>query len=224
MGKLVDLVSSGIGPAREMSEPRQPALANKTPHSVRRDSSNLDWARNNQHTRCRCERENNVQTEHQDCLADSPTDHLRDRQCRDCHSTNDTAAEGEPRNLENLVNQRMCSPPPYTVEEYGHIRSKVVHSAKQHHALGNMTVRGRLSSPVIIPQRKLEHKEGGFIRAYAPALLQCGIDQATFLHFLDSLNQATRVSISPVIRPEIEASQRLESITHETKRLTGRYS
>lgn len=56
---------------------------------------------------------------------------------------------------------------------------------------------GKLSHVVIIPQRRPKQRERGFIRAYAPALHHCGIDQATFLAFIDGLNAA--VSAHPIL-------------------------
>ncbi|KAK7984573.1 NUDIX hydrolase domain-like protein [Apiospora arundinis] len=49
---------------------------------------------------------------------------------------------------------------------------------------------GKLSHVVIIPQRRPKQRERGFIRAYAPDLLNCGIDQAAFLAFIDGFNKA----------------------------------
>ena len=51
---------------------------------------------------------------------------------------------------------------------------------------------GHLQQPVILPQRRPEHKDRGFVRAYAPALDQCGIDQQTFLDFLDGFMKAIK--------------------------------
>ncbi|KAI4213213.1 MAG: hypothetical protein LQ351_004159 [Letrouitia transgressa] len=50
---------------------------------------------------------------------------------------------------------------------------------------------GRLPAPVIIPQRRPETKSRGFVRAYAPALDDCGIDQSTFMDFHDGFDKAT---------------------------------
>jgi len=52
----------------------------------------------------------------------------------------------------------------------------------------------RLSCPVIIPQKRPESKSHGFIRAYAPVLANCGIDQSTFLDFLDSFTTSIKGS------------------------------
>ncbi|OTB14664.1 hypothetical protein K445DRAFT_376969 [Daldinia sp. EC12] len=51
-----------------------------------------------------------------------------------------------------------------------------------------------LRYPVIIPQRRPGQRVRGFIRAYAPDLMGCGIDQATFMDFLDELDKATATS------------------------------
>ncbi|KAI0506612.1 hypothetical protein F5B22DRAFT_660160 [Xylaria bambusicola] len=49
----------------------------------------------------------------------------------------------------------------------------------------------RLQYPVILPQRRPKRRHRGFIRAYAPDLLACGIDQQTFIAFLDELDKST---------------------------------
>lgn len=52
----------------------------------------------------------------------------------------------------------------------------------------------RLPCPVIIPQRRPRDKKRGFIRAYAPVLADCGIDQNTFLDFLKTFHAASKAS------------------------------
>ncbi|KAM3071780.1 hypothetical protein ACMFMG_009640 [Clarireedia jacksonii] len=54
---------------------------------------------------------------------------------------------------------------------------------------------GGLSQPVIIPQRRPEDESRGILRAYAPALGDCGIDQETFLDFIDAFNEAHKSSL-----------------------------
>jgi hypothetical protein len=52
-----------------------------------------------------------------------------------------------------------------------------------------------LPYPVILPQRRPQTKSRGFVRAYAPLLGECkGIDETTFLHFLDELYEKTQAS------------------------------
>lgn len=48
----------------------------------------------------------------------------------------------------------------------------------------------RLPRAVIIPQRRPSDRARGFVRAYPPDLLRCGIDQETFLRFIDGLNKS----------------------------------
>jgi len=55
-------------------------------------------------------------------------------------------------------------------------------------------VKGQLPCPVILPQRRPRNKKRGFVRAYAPVLEDCGIDQATFLDFLKTFHQACKES------------------------------
>lgn len=55
-------------------------------------------------------------------------------------------------------------------------------------------VKGQLPCPVILPQRRPRNKKRGFVRAYAPVLGDCGIDQATFLDFLKTFHQACKES------------------------------
>ncbi|KAK4945607.1 hypothetical protein LTR10_015226 [Elasticomyces elasticus] len=49
----------------------------------------------------------------------------------------------------------------------------------------------RLSLPVVLPQRRPKDRTRGFIRAYAPDLAIKGIDQETFLDFIETFNQAS---------------------------------
>ena len=51
---------------------------------------------------------------------------------------------------------------------------------------------GILSMPVIIPQRRPESRTRGFVQAYAPVLADAGIDQATWLEFLDGFQKAIK--------------------------------
>lgn len=47
-----------------------------------------------------------------------------------------------------------------------------------------------LALPVVLPQRRPKTRARGFVRAYAPDLAAVGIDQATFLDFIDTLNKS----------------------------------
>ncbi|TGO52103.1 hypothetical protein BOTNAR_0335g00140 [Botryotinia narcissicola] len=52
----------------------------------------------------------------------------------------------------------------------------------------------KLPCPVILPQRRPRDKKRGFVRAYAPVLEDCGIDQASFLDFLKTFYYASKSS------------------------------
>ena len=49
----------------------------------------------------------------------------------------------------------------------------------------------KLPLPVILPQRRPQDRARGFIRAYAPDLAMKGIDQDTFLDFIETFNNAS---------------------------------
>ncbi|KAL4777273.1 hypothetical protein BDW60DRAFT_660 [Aspergillus nidulans var. acristatus] len=52
----------------------------------------------------------------------------------------------------------------------------------------------KLPYPVILPQRRPKNNKRGFIRAYAPVLTDFGIDQETFLNFLETSNKACQAT------------------------------
>jgi hypothetical protein len=52
----------------------------------------------------------------------------------------------------------------------------------------------RIPFPVVLPQRRPNNHSDGFIRAYAPVLVNRGIDHAMFLHFLEYFDKSTKVS------------------------------
>ena len=53
------------------------------------------------------------------------------------------------------------------------------------------TPTGKLALPVALPQRRPKDRSRGFIRAYAPVLENCGIDQVTWLAFLDAFQKSS---------------------------------
>ncbi|KAJ5167516.1 uncharacterized protein N7482_006297 [Penicillium canariense] len=52
----------------------------------------------------------------------------------------------------------------------------------------------QLPAPVVLPQRRPKNRERGFIRAYAPVLNDCGIDQDMFIDFLNTAEKACQAS------------------------------
>lgn len=53
---------------------------------------------------------------------------------------------------------------------------------------------GKIGLPVVIPQRRPKERHRGFIRAYAPVLATKGIDEATFLEFIETFDKASQAS------------------------------
>ncbi len=80
-------------------------------------------------------------------------------------------------------------PPPYTEEEIAEVQDVKypepdIQGAKS----------PGLNCPIVIPQRRPGSKTRGFVRAYAPVLVDHDIDQETFLTFLRSFHKASQVS------------------------------
>lgn len=61
------------------------------------------------------------------------------------------------------------------------------------HPEPSVEMKGQLEAPVCIPQRRPRHKTRGFVRAYAPTLQACEIDEATFMDFLAGFEEAIKV-------------------------------
>ncbi|KAJ9295111.1 hypothetical protein DTO271G3_6281 [Paecilomyces variotii] len=85
-------------------------------------------------------------------------------------------------------------PPPYSVSEEQ--LPQLAESFLQNHSPPpfQRTQSPTLALPVLITQRRPGKRSRGFIRAYAPLLNDVGIDQATFLDFIDNLNKAVQPS------------------------------
>jgi hypothetical protein len=193
MSKLVNFVGSAIGLAHEISASRQPTSKTTTSRSVTRDASHESGTGGNFSTKHQDGQEYSSRTDYQDYLSVSWSNDSGEREYHNSQEKGIRTCEEE-YNPQDPVNNLIQLPPPYTTEEYGESANRALPPTLQRPSSPSITVRGRLPCPVIIPQRRPNNKERGFIRAYAPALLECGIDEATFLNFIDSLNQATKVS------------------------------
>ncbi|KAF5000277.1 hypothetical protein FGRMN_1909 [Fusarium graminum] len=62
------------------------------------------------------------------------------------------------------------------------------------HGLTSGQPGARLDLPVILAQRRPKDRTRGFVRGYAPALEEFGIDEAAWLDFLDKFDQSTLAS------------------------------
>ena len=73
---------------------------------------------------------------------------------------------------------------------------KLVQNFLAAHPAPSSTPRGPLECPVIIPQRRPHTKARGFVRAYAPALEDAGVDQDTWMEFLKIFHKSQQVRSS----------------------------
>jgi hypothetical protein len=97
----------------------------------------------------------------------------------------DAPKEKKPRSPDEIIQAflQRYPPPPPTYE-----------AAIQDTEAGEAAVpvpRPKIEYPVVLPQRRPKDKTRGFVRAYAPDLAEVGIDQAMFLDFLETFNQAS---------------------------------
>jgi hypothetical protein len=83
-----------------------------------------------------------------------------------------------------------CNPPTYDESEYNNLQTRNVQFSRPVENQG-----GYLPCPIIIPQRRPGNQARGWMLGYAPMLERCGIDQTTFLNFIDEFNASGKVSI-----------------------------
>lgn len=85
-------------------------------------------------------------------------------------------------------------PPAYDDLEDVPVDDVVASFMEKHPAARQVKSFQPLPCPVILPQRRPKNKSRGFVRAYAPVLGEySGIDQKTFLDFLDDFHQSSQV-------------------------------
>ena len=85
------------------------------------------------------------------------------------------------------------------------ITNRFLMDMPSHHYTSNSQT--RLQYPVVLPQRRPKDRSRGFIRAYAPVLEPCGINQAEWLAFLDTFQKVrpihgSRLSTSLPLLPQ----------------------
>ncbi|KAF2163587.1 hypothetical protein M409DRAFT_26196 [Zasmidium cellare ATCC 36951] len=91
--------------------------------------------------------------------------------------------KSRPDGKQNDPHEADDKPPPYE-EEHEFVAAR---DAETLTAPGQ-GLPGKLPAPVIIPQKRPNAKARGFLTAYAPALADCGVDQETFLQFIDGFD------------------------------------
>ncbi|WPH02238.1 Hypothetical protein R9X50_00509400 [Acrodontium crateriforme] len=96
---------------------------------------------------------------------------------------------------EAIKRSRSESPPGYDETTTAQPIDQLVRDVMQTSPHSTITkVRHPLPAPVILPQRRPGNQTRGFVRAYAPDLANCGIDQETFLKFIKNFHKSSKAS------------------------------
>jgi len=173
MGRLVKLVGTGIGLASEGLHARKQSSRSTCSSSTNEAESSSTAAQ-------RSPAIDEAPPQFVEVPADDATSEEGDEEQWELddaveeNTPHTPSDEDSPQDADQLTDAFMRShpPPAYAPSETG----------------------GRLPCPVIIPQRRPRDKKRGFVRAYAPVLEDCGIDQASFLDFLKTFHSASKAS------------------------------
>lgn len=107
---------------------------------------------------------------------------------------NDAAEKHTATTATTAIDEHNLEVSPLGEKERQHYVDRIVASFIGQHPRSSYSQRlNDLPCPVIVPQRRPRDKTRGFIRAYAPVLSECGIDQTTFLQFLETMDKASKV-------------------------------
>ena len=183
MGKLVKLIGSGIGlaaeaiAARRSPSPSGASSSRKTTEDISPPYVNLPD-----------ERADELIAGGQAIPVNHETDHSEDEESKAAFGQVDEADWELDEAGEDYADKENTSG-----EQQAGV-GELVQSFVEQHPPPYTPAKGRLPCPVIIPQRRPKDKSRGFVRAYAPVLSDCGIDQATFLDFLKSFHKASQVT------------------------------
>ncbi|KAJ5991737.1 hypothetical protein N7451_007461 [Penicillium sp. IBT 35674x] len=92
--------------------------------------------------------------------------------------------------------EHISSPPQYTEIDEASLAHQFAyaHPAPPSYVVSEAKPQPRLSAPVVLPQRRPKTRDRGFIRAYAPALADCGINQTMFIDFLNTAEKACQAA------------------------------
>ncbi|KAH0840878.1 putative fad binding domain protein [Fonsecaea pedrosoi] len=111
----------------------------------------------------------------------------------DTSSVESSDGEAAAQELDEV--QQSIAPKPKDIQlDNAHDVDEVLEAFMKRHPPPNYSPgAGILEMPVILPQRRPKSKERGFIRAYAPMLQTCGVEQGEFLDFLDAFGKAIKL-------------------------------
>ena len=200
MGRLVKLLGSGIGLASEAisshkaSKSPIPTTENAGEESSRSTSNPANEAPP-QYIEVADHTADELIASGQAVPADTKEAHLDDPKNQNEHEEDDDSfsdeGDEEQWELDEAVPYAEASPDA-TAEDMGQLTDAFMrdHPPPAYTPSETGQVKGRLPCPVIIPQRRPRDKKRGFVRAYAPVLADCGIDQKIFLDFLKTFHSS----------------------------------
>jgi hypothetical protein len=202
MGRLVKLIGAGVGLASEAINARKASS-----NSSRTDNAGEGSSRAPSHPVDEAPPEYVEVPDHtadeliaagKAVPADTKDPHLYDQDSKSPHNEADDdslSEEGDEEQWE--LDEAVSYPEPSDdapAEDIGLLTDTFMrnHPPPEYTPSETGLARGKLPCPVIIPQRRPRDKKRGFVRAYAPVLADCGIDQDTFLDFLKTFHASTK--------------------------------
>jgi hypothetical protein len=201
MGRLVKLLGSGIGLASEAISARKASNANRTTDNAGEGSSRSAPHPPNdappQYVEVPDHTADELIAAGKAVPADAKDPHLYDRDEKSPHEEEDDSLSEEGDEEQWELDEAVSYPEPSDdapAEDIGVLTDTFMrnHPPPAYTPSSGGQVHGKLPCPVIIPQRRPRDKKRGFVRAYAPVLADCGIDQETFLDFLKTFHASTK--------------------------------
>ena len=207
---LVKLVSSGLGLAFEVNAARKAHKADKaarshadssssgTSQTHRADADVIDVSHQQARQLLDSGEAVPVDTKHhpheKEVAYDAPPAYAEADHMDEADWQLDEATPNEMKSSSSNDRIDTLGPVPSGEEARKHYVDKIVRLfLSQHPPPFETRTGGNLPGPVIIPQRRPHNKSRGFVRAYAPVLANCDIDQATFMGFHKAMYKASQV-------------------------------
>ncbi|KAK3630148.1 hypothetical protein LTR56_017041 [Elasticomyces elasticus] len=203
---LIDLVSTGVGAAAEYREHRRQRTLLRASSCQDLQMSTIESLTSGSiaalHTVGRGPEnllEYTALAEGASSAGDASCSSTHNNLCNDMYDGNMLEDDEADWELDDMIQQGHfpSTLPSYAQAQAQHCKSKnLAHESTStgRAVLDIPRLRRPLPLPVIIPQRRPRARARGFIRAYAPVLDDCGINEATFLAFLDDFYKSTQVS------------------------------
>ena len=203
---LIKLVGSGIGLAAEAREARKASKITAQASTSRElgQSATTDDLEDQNIVRVSekladvlISKGQAVSVDQKELDDDPPPKYTSDEENDEADWELDDAAEKQSAaTTPRAINEHNPEASPLGEKDRQHYVDKIVVSFVGQHPPPSYSQRpNKLPCSVIVPQRRPRDKTRGFIRAYAPVLSECGIDQTTFLQFLETMDKASKVGL-----------------------------